>query len=258
MRRVPDNAAFSLVQPLGSTPVAVAHRGYSNAAPENTLAAIAAAIAVGVAYIEIDTHATRDGVPVIMHDATVDRTSDGSGAVAELTAAEVTALDAGSWFSPAFAGQRVPTLGAVLDLIRGSGSRLLMEVKLGQSRDQVAAMLAEIETRSMADEVVVQSFDEQVLRTARELGFDRPLGLLRSWPDDDPVTAAKAVDAAAYNPREQAVLDRPDLVASLHDAGIAIMPWTVNDPASWRALAELGVDGIITDRAGQYEGWRLA
>src|SRR5919112_1912922 len=105
----------------------VAHRGYSAVAPENTLPAFAAAGPAGATLVEFDVRTTADGVPVVIHDRTVDRTTNGTGAVWELTADEVRALDAGSWFSPAYAGVRVPLLTEVLDML--AGARLLLEIK---------------------------------------------------------------------------------------------------------------------------------
>src|SRR3982750_2761264 len=95
----------------------VAHRGYSAVAPENTLPALAAGVLSGATFIEFDVRTTADGVPVVIHDRTVDRTTDGSGKVWELTLDEVGSLDAGSWFSPAYGGVRVPPLSEVLDLL---------------------------------------------------------------------------------------------------------------------------------------------
>lgn len=251
-----DSATLSLVRPAGVPPLAVAHRGYSAVAPENTLAAIEAAIGTGAEFLEVDTHATADGVPVVIHDGTVDRTTDGTGAVADLTAAAIFDLDAGVRFSPAFAGQRVPTLGQVLDHIGGSGSRLLLEVKSGQNTAQVQSIVSEVLNRGMVDEVVLQSFDEQVLRDAREFAPDLARGLLRGLLDSDPVATAKSLDVIAYNPIATALTIRRKLVIQLNAAGIAVMPWTVNRAKQWASLADLGVDGIITDRVGEYLGWR--
>src|SRR3954463_888507 len=95
----------------------VAHRGYSAVAPENTLPALTAAARAGATYVEFDVRTTADGVPVVIHDRTVDRTTSGTGLVADLTMDEVRALDAGSWFAPAYAGLRVPLLTEVLDAV---------------------------------------------------------------------------------------------------------------------------------------------
>lgn len=251
-----DSASIPLVRPDGALPVAVAHRGYSAVAPENTLTAIEAAIRTGAEFVEVDTHATADGVPVVMHDGTVDRTTDGTGAVAELSLAAILDLDAGVSFSPAFTGERVPTLGHVLDHIKGSGSRLLLEVKPGQNTTQVQSIVSEVLNRDMLDEVVLQSFDEQVLRDARDFAPELSRGLLRGLLDTDPVAAAKALDVVAYNPIATALTIRRKLVGQLNAAGVAVMPWTVNKARQWAALADLGVDGIITDRVGEYLGWR--
>ncbi|MGI6876266.1 glycerophosphodiester phosphodiesterase [Amycolatopsis sp. 3B14] len=245
-----------VTQPDGALPLTIAHRGYSAVAPENTLAAIEAGIRAGAEYVEIDAQTTRDGVPVVMHDNTVDRTTPGTGDISTLTAAQVTALDAGSWFSPAFAGQRVPTLGQVLDLVRTSGSTLLLEIKGPETRAETTRILDEVRNRGMARQVLVQSFDEQVLRDARAVAPEIPLGLLRGAVDADPVATAKAFGVVTYNPSAAALLTRPDTVSKLNSAGIAVMPYTVNDAATWRKLADAGVDAIITDRAGELAGWR--
>lgn len=245
-----------LVRPDDALPVGVAHRGYSAVAPENTLAAIEAAIRTGAEFVEIDTHATADGVPIVMHDGTVDRTTDGTGAVAELSVAAIFDLDAGASFSSTFAGQRVPTLGRVLDHIKGSGSRLLLEVKSGQNTAQVHSIVSEVLNRGMLDEVVLQSFDEQVLRDARDFAPDLARGLLRGLLDTDPVATARSLGVVAYNPIATALTIRRKLVGQLNAAGIAVMPWTVNKAKQWAVLADLGVDGIITDHVGEYLGWR--
>ncbi|MEU6642020.1 glycerophosphodiester phosphodiesterase family protein [Saccharomonospora sp. NPDC046836] len=245
-----------VTQPDGALPLTVAHRGYSSVAPENTLAAIEAGIRARAEYVEIDVHSTADGVPVVMHDSTVDRTTDGSGVVSALSADYVTSLDAGSWFSPGFAGQRVPTLDQVLDAIDNSGPTLLLEIKGPETRAETERIVSAVRERDMADQVLLQSFDEQVLRDARELAPEIPRGLLRSVLDIDPLATAQAFGVVAYNPSVAALRTRPDVVDRLNDAGIAVMPYTIDDPASWRQLAELGVDAVITNKPGEHVGWR--
>ncbi|NIJ10920.1 glycerophosphoryl diester phosphodiesterase [Saccharomonospora amisosensis] len=256
--RVTELPPLPITRPDGALPLTIAHRGYSAVAPENTLAAVEAGIRAGAEYVEIDAHTTADGVPVVMHDSTVDRTTDGSGAVSTLTADYVTGLDAGSWFSPAYAGQRVPTLGQVLDLVRNTGSTLLLEVKGPRTRARTEAIVSEVLRRGMAEQVLMQSFDVRVLRDARELAPRIQLGLLRGALDADPVATARELGVVTYNPSADALLARPEVVKRLNDAGIAVMPYTVDDAARWSRLAELGVDGIITNRAGEHSGWRRA
>jgi glycerophosphoryl diester phosphodiesterase len=115
-----------------------AHRGGSSAAPENTAASDEVARRAGVEWIETDVQPTKDGVPVVLHDATVDRTTNGTGAIRSLTAAEVAELDAGSWFSPAYAGQRVPTLASQLDGLRAQGRAHRQDGRANCRRDSLA------------------------------------------------------------------------------------------------------------------------
>lgn len=242
----------------GELPVTVAHRGYSSVAPENTLAAVAAGMRTGAEYVEIDVHTTADGLPVVLHDQTVDRTTEGSGDVAVLPGAQVTALDAGSWFSPAFAGQHLPTFAQVLDLLETGSSTLLLEIKGPETSAEVERVVDMVVEAGLEDRVVLQSFDVAALRYAREHAPQIPRGLLRGSLDADPVAVAQDLGAVMYNPSATALLARPTVVADLNEAGIAVMPYTVNSAADWARLTEIGVDGVITDRAGAFIGWKQA
>lgn len=242
----------------GELPVTVAHRGYSSVAPENTLAAVAAGMRTGAEYVEIDVHTTADGLPVVLHDQTVDRTTEGSGDAAVLPGAQVTALDAGSWFSPAFAGQHLPTFAQVLDLLETGSSTLLLEIKGPETSAEVERVVDMVVEAGLEDRVVLQSFDVAALRYAREHAPQIPRGLLRGSLDADPVAVAQDLGAVMYNPSATALLARPSVVVDLNEAGIAVMPYTVNSAADWARLTEIGVDGVITDRAGAFIGWKQA
>ncbi|MER5967095.1 glycerophosphodiester phosphodiesterase family protein [Streptomyces sp. NPDC002057] len=239
----------------GTPPTVIAHRGASSAAPENTLVSDEVARRGGAVWIENDVQPSKDGVPYILHDTTVDRTTDGTGAVRSLTAAQLDALDAGSWFAPAYTGTRVPTLAAQLADLRVRGGNLLLEIKGRHSRAEVARIVREIRNEGMTDRVFVQSFDIPSLRYARELAPELPLGLLRSALDADPVALAEELDLAAYNVSDAALATRPAVVGALHAAGVAVNVWTVDTPARWAALEALGVDGIITNRPTELGGW---
>ncbi|MFF2774334.1 glycerophosphodiester phosphodiesterase family protein [Streptomyces sp. NPDC058052] len=243
--------------PAGALTV-IAHRGASAAAPENTLAAGEVARRSGAEWIENDVRPSRDGVPYVMHDATVDRTTDGTGQVRALSSARLDALDAGSWFAPAFAGARVPTLAAQLADLRERGGRLLLEVKGPHSEAEVARIVQEVRGQRMTERVVVQSFDVVSLRYARELAPELPRALLRDRLDADPVAVARELGLASYNVSDEALSARPGVVAELHAAGVTVHVWTVNDPARWRVLAGFGVDGVITDRPAELAGWNAA
>lgn len=236
----------------------VAHRGYSALAPENTLPALAAAVLGGATYVEFDVRTTADDVPVVIHDRTVDRTTDGTGHVWDLTADEVRALDAGSWFSPAYAGVRVPLLAEVLDLVREPGPELLLEIKPPADADQVKRILDMVADRGLLERTVVQSFDPQIVRTVREVAPDVRRGLLRLRFEADTVPLARELDVVCCNPSVADVLGDPATVAELTAAGIEVMPWTANDMAEWPALVDAGVAGLITDHAGELTGWARA
>ncbi|MGA5872652.1 glycerophosphodiester phosphodiesterase [Streptomyces cinereoruber] len=243
------------IRPAGAPPTVFAHRGASSAAPENTLVADEVARRGGAKWIENDVQPSKDGVPYVLHDATVDRTTDGTGAVRSLTSAELDALDAGSWFAPAYAGVRVPTLAAQLADLRERGGNLLLEIKGRHSRTEVARIVREVGEQAITRRVFVQSFDVPSLRYAHELAPELPLGLLRDTLDPDPVAVAKELGLAAYNVSHVALARRPEVVGELHAAGVAVNVWTVDTPARWKAMDDLGVDGIITNRPAELGGW---
>ncbi|MBD8078631.1 glycerophosphodiester phosphodiesterase family protein [Cellulosimicrobium arenosum] len=242
----------------GELPVTVAHRGYSSVAPENTLAAYASAMRTGAEYVEIDVHTTADGVPVVSHDQTVDRTTDGTGDVALLPSSYLTGLDAGSWFSPAFAAEPLPTFADMLDLMDTGASTMLLEIKGPETSAEVERVVDMIVDAGLEDRVVLQSFDVDALRAAREHAPQIPRGLLRGTLDADPVATAKDLGAVMYNPSANALATRPSVIGDLNAAGIAVMPYTVDSAADWARLTEAGVDGIITNRAGAFIGWKEA
>ncbi|WP_191839250.1 glycerophosphodiester phosphodiesterase [Catellatospora chokoriensis] len=239
----------------GSPAAVVAHRGASSAAPENTLVAQEIARRAGADWIENDVQPSADGVPFILHDSTVDRTTDGTGSIRSLTSAQLKTLDAGSWFAPHYAGTRIPTLAEQLADLRTRGGNLLLEIKGAHTRDQVAKIVAVIREQQMTGRVFIQSFDVPSLQYSYELAPELPIGLLRSTLDADPAALAGQLHLTAYNPAGSALLTRPALVGDLHRAGVAVMAWTIDSAAQWRSLDQLGVDGIITNRPAELAGW---
>ncbi|MER5308626.1 glycerophosphodiester phosphodiesterase family protein [Streptomyces sp. NPDC002773] len=248
-------AASPWLRAPGAPPTVIAHRGASSAAPENTLIAGEVARRGGAVWIENDVQPSKDGVPYVLHDRTVDRTTDGTGPIRSLTSAQLDVLDAGSWFAPAYAGTRVPTLAAQLADLRERGGNLLLEIKGQHGRAEVARIVQEVRDQDMTDRVFVQSFDVSSLRYTRELAPELPLGLLRDTLDADPVAVAEELDLTSYNVSDKALSTRPELVPELHAAGVAVHVWTVDRPARWKVLDDLGVDGIITNRPTELGGW---
>ncbi|MFB7356685.1 glycerophosphodiester phosphodiesterase [Streptomyces gardneri] len=241
-----------------SLPEVIAHRGASSLAPENTLISGEVARRAGADWIENDVRPSKDGVPYVLHDATVDRTTNGTGHVGKLTSAQINALDAGSWFAPAYKGARIPTLAAQLADLRVRGGRLLLDITGTRGKADIARIIRTVREQKMMDRVFVQSFFPESLRQVRGLAPEVPLGLLRDKLDADPVAVTKDLGVKSYNVSDKALATRPELVAELHAAGVKVNVWTVNEPARWRALADLGVDGIITDRATELSGWNAA
>ena len=237
------------------TPERVAHRGYSAVAPENTLPALAAAILAGATDLAFDVRTSPDGVPVDIHARTVDRTTGGTGHVWDLPLDALQGLDAGSWFSPAYAGVRVPALTEVLDLFPGTDAALLLEIKPPADLEQVKAILALVAERELLSRTVVQSFDPQIVRLVREAAPDVRRGLLRLRYEADTVSLAGELGVVCCNPSVNDVLGDPSTTASLIAAGVSVMPWTANDLAQWPALVDAGVAGLITDRVGELTGW---
>ncbi|WP_067504938.1 glycerophosphodiester phosphodiesterase family protein [Actinoplanes sp. TFC3] len=234
----------------------VAHRGYSAVAPENTLPALAAGVLAGATFIEFDVRTTADGVPVVIHDRTVDRTTSGSGKVWELTCDEVAGLDAGSWFSPAYTGIGVPRLTQVLDLLAPSEQvELLLEIKPPATLEQVKNIIGQVTDAGLPARTVVQSFDPAIVRLAGEVAPDVRRGLLRDPFDDEQVAVAQELGITYCNPSMNAVLGSPATVAALAGIGVSVMPWTANDMLLWPDLAAAGVAGLITDHTGELTGW---
>jgi len=218
-----------------------AHRGASATAPENTLAAFRAAAAAGADGIELDVHLSRDGVPVVIHDETVDRTTNGRGHVASMTAEQLRRLDAGSWFAQSFAGETVPTLEEVF---AWTGERLRLNVEI----KAVPAGLAVIELLRAYPRVrvLLSSFDHSLLERLRLQNPDLPLGFLiesRFWRR----TVQRAVDSRAesVHPRYD-LLSRP-LLASCQRHGLAVHCWTVDRPDLCSSLRRRGVAGVFTN-----------
>ncbi|MFC4068012.1 glycerophosphodiester phosphodiesterase [Actinoplanes subglobosus] len=233
----------------------VAHRGYSTVAPENTLPAFAAAVRAGATVVEFDVRVTRDGVPVVIHDRTVDRTTDGHGRVWDLTYDEVAALDAGSWFGAGFSGLRVPSLAETLDLLAPAAVDLLVEIKPPATLDEVKSVIALLAERDLLGRAVLQSFDADVVRKVRDVAPEVRRGLLLFRFDAETVELSRELGVSYCNPSVDDVLTGPETMAALAAAGIGVMPWTPNDIAQWRPLVEAGAAGLITDLVGELTGW---
>lgn len=208
------------------------HRGAPAEFPENTLAGFRRALELGVEGIELDVHLSKDGVPVVIHDETVDRTTDGSGAVAGMNVEEIRALDAGD-------GERIPTLAEVLDLV-GDAVMVDIEVKANAAG---AAVLEEIKGRDTR--WVISSFDWDVLRYVRSVDDDAELWVLSTGATDEALSVVDEVKASAIALWQRAIDE--DIAKMLVERSVPFWPWTVNDPEQAEQLLEWGAFGICTD-----------
>lgn len=234
-------------RPLGR-PFVLGHRGASHAAPQNTLAAFRKAADVGADGIELDVHLSRDGVPVVIHNNSVDATTDGTGLVRELTLAQLKALDAGAHFDEAFMGERIPTLEEVLAEV---GSRVLVniELKAGQTAALVVAVVDLVRRMKMADRVWFSSFKPYALYRARALAPEIPCGLLYGPLNLGTLLLRPFTPHEALHPYKNLLTERS--VRRAHRHGLRIFTWTLDDPAVARKFAAWGVDGIITNQPAE-------
>ncbi len=232
-----------------SLPAVIGHRGACADAPENTLAALHAAAAAGARAVEVDLRLAADGTVVLMHDATVARTTNGRGRVAALDGAALAALDAGAWFGSAFAGARVPRLAEAIPVLVAHRLAVNLELKPvpGHAPALVAAVVATLAAAWPPDHAppVLSSFSRVALRAARGRAPQLPRALLvralpKGWR-----RAARALDCEGVH-CDQRHLTAAE-AAAVRAAGYALRCYTVNSPARAATLYGWGVDGLFTD-----------
>ena len=230
-------------------PRTLAHRGGGALAPENTLAALRFAARLGFRGVEIDARLARDGVPVLMHDETVARTTQSAGEVARLSSAELARLDAGAWKGPQWRGEPVPTLEAALELCATLGLWPNVEIKpaAGYERDAGEAVARTVARRwpPARPSPLLSSFSEAALDAARAVAPAIPRALLVERPPADWRERARRLGCVALHCAVAAVDEA--LVREAHAAGLALLAWTVDDLATARSLLAVGVDALVTD-----------
>ncbi|MGZ9869215.1 glycerophosphodiester phosphodiesterase [Priestia endophytica] len=229
----------------------VAHRGASAYAPENTIAAFDKAVEMKADYIEIDVQRSKDGKLVLIHDTTVDRTTDGSGKVGNLTFKELRNLDAGSWKGEQFAGAQIPTFDEILDRYHGKIG-ILIELKAPELYPGIEENVAkELKERNLDkpqnEKIIVQSFNHKSMKKMNELLPKVSIGVLTSSSTDTTEQALQEFSTYAdyFNPSYGIVTE--DLVNQVHSLGMKIGSWTVRSQEAADFLLDVGVDAIITD-----------
>jgi glycerophosphoryl diester phosphodiesterase len=224
-----------------------AHRGASGYCPENTLAAFSKALELGATGIETDVQLTADGRVVIIHDESLLRTTGMNKLVKDATLAEISELDAGSWFSSAFAGERIPQLEQLLEMVTQTETILNIELKNGiiPYAGLEQAVIDLVRKHELAQRVIISSFNHYSLALCKQLAPDIRTGVLYMEGLYRPWDYAKSVQADALHAYHYAAV--PELVAEAAANGIVYHPFTVNEPAEMKRLMDAGVAGIITD-----------
>jgi glycerophosphoryl diester phosphodiesterase len=227
-------------------PLVIGHRGAAGEAPENTLASFQMAILQGAGGIELDVHLSKDGDIVICHDATIDRTTDGSGVIHEMTTSEIKRCDAGSWFSKVFQGQQIPLLSEVFDLVP-EDVLINVEIKQSYGGEMEFRLLDFLSQRGRLKNVVISSFDHKSLRRIKQLEPEAQVGLLYAANLINHAQYAQKFDVHIHSlhPHFQSI-EKLDVNDALF-AGLAVYPYTVNHTQDLRKMIEYGVTGIITD-----------
>jgi glycerophosphoryl diester phosphodiesterase len=235
-------------------PLWIAHRGAGKLAPENTLAAFRLGAALGYRAYECDVKLSADGVPFLLHDAELDRTTDGHGRAADLAWSELSRLDAGRWHGRAFAGEPLPTLAAIAAFVRANGHRLNIEIKPTPGAEEATGRaVAEAAARLWAGADVpplLSSFQPAALLAAREAAPDLPRALLLDslWPSCLEMAASLGCVAVVTQHR---LMDAA-LCERLHAQGRRALCFTVNEPEDVARLRALGIDGLITDAVDRH------
>ena len=228
----------------------VGHRGAMGRAPENTMSSFEMGVALGADCLEMDIHESKDGEIVVIHDAAVDRTTDGTGRVASLSCRELKRLDAGAWFDPSFRGERIPRLAEVLEWAQGRVP-LVIEVK----GDPVPRhgieeeLLSFVDHHGMIGETMVISFHHETVRRVKELDPRIATGILYVCSLADTGSTARAARADSVRPQWSYLT--PELVREAHADNLTVSTWTVDEVSDMEKVVALGVDSIATDYPGR-------
>ena len=256
--RVHAESVFGSLRNPGQAALIAGHRGDRSAAPENTLPALQGALDSTLDFVETDVQLTADGVPVLIHDETVDRTTDGTGAVADLTFSQLRELDAGSWYSPEFAGVVVPSLDEFLTVFATSEKQALVELKGFWTEDEVRMVVGKVAASGSTHRVTFASFDFTTIMNLRAAAPEVPRVIIQRLLPADPVGLARHFDAIAILTSPGSVEAHPDAVADMHEAGLGLLLYTLNSRQRWSEALALGVDGIITDKPSNLDEWLAA
>lgn len=230
---------------MKARPWIIGHRGAPAHAPENTMASFRKAVELGATFIETDLRLSHDARLVAMHDATLDRTSNGRGLVRDFTLSQLRELDAGSWYGQKFVGEKIPTVEEILQFAREADVVFYLEVKHESGWGVHHGIAGALRAANDPARTVVISFDSSMLEKLRKLDAGLLTGFLFETPLEKAVQKAQAIGARQILPRADLVTR--ELLSEAREAGLQVVTWTVNEPAEMERLIELGVNGIMTN-----------
>lgn len=224
----------------------VAHRGYSSKAPENTMAAFELALEAGADGLELDVHLTKDGEVIVIHDHTLERTTNGTGIVEEHTLAELQQLDAGSWFGPEFKGEKLPTLRQVCELIKGRDLLFNIELKVTLGFEQLNQKVLELLNEfDLHEKTIISSFNHYALVHFKEISPKTRTGILYSAALVNPWEYAKSIGATALHSYHATII--PEIAQGAQANGVMVNCWTVDKPVDIERMKAAKVNSVITN-----------
>ena len=235
----------------------IGHRGYAAAAPENTMASVEAALAAGARAVEFDLHVASCGTPVLFHDVNLGRTTNGVGPVRRRTLGQLQAMDAGKWFSPAFAGETVPSFAEVLAALRGRIDRIYPEVKGFRELEDLDRMVRLVREANMVPMTTFISMEWNILDRIRGQEPALGIGFIVETAErfEEGLQRARSDPKAILDLKHTLALEDPSLVERAREAGVDVAVWTVNDLDEATRLAQAGVTRFTTDQVERLIAW---
>lgn len=231
--------------------VIIAHRGFSGIAPENTIAAFKKAIDAGADMIEFDVSLSKDGIPVVIHDRTVNRTTNAKGKVEDFTIEELKKFDAGSWYKPQFKDEKIPTLEEVIQLSKGKimlnieikKYSVKRSIKIDGIEDKIVKLLEKYE---MTNDVLISSFSKMAIQRIKEFNPDIAVAYLYRFRINPRII--KQLDKVGiYSFNQGKRFFSKKALSDLHENGLKLNLYTINQKREMKKFVKLGVDGIITN-----------
>ena len=240
-------------------PLLVAHRGFRAKYPENTMIAFKAGVDAGAQMVELDVHLTRDHEVVVIHDDTLDRTTNGKGPVDDYTLTDLKKLDAGHWFDPRFAGEQIPTLREVL---RQLSHRVLINIEIKSDIEQNTPVSGVIEEKVLDllkredafSAVLISSFDPRIIENIKGTNNLLAVAFISETTEGEKtVNFCRGLNVFSFHPNFLSV-DKT-VVEGMHEAGVHVFPYNVNSKLEFQRLIDTGADGLITDEPLLFKKW---